>query len=156
MADWVLELPRPPRLVYTTSMKQKPGFTLTEFLVIGAVIALLAVGGTLVLGVERARNRDAKRIADMTNFAAGFAVLYAQKGSYADAAVGCTKVNDPARRCSLPVLTGLEDELNDPSRFAYRVSRVPDAENFGISFRLERAYGTLTAGTHTLSKGGIR
>lgn len=142
--------------MYTINMKQKRGFTLTEFLIIGAIIALIAVGGSLLLGIERSRNRDAKRIADMSNIAAGFAVLYAQKGSYIDAAVGCSKVNDAVRRCSLPVLTGLEGELRDPGRFSYRVTRVPDAEDFGITFQLERAYGSLAAGNHVLSKDGIK
>lgn len=137
-------------------MKQKPGFTLTEFLIIGAIIALLAVGGTLLLGMERARARDAKRIADITNYAAGFAVLYAQQASYADAAAKCPTRNMVATSCGLPALTTLENNLKDPGRYSYRVSRVPDAENFGLTFHLERAYGGLTAGDHTLSKDGIK
>ncbi len=137
-------------------MKQRPAFTLTEFLITGAVVALLAVAGTLFIGIERARNRDAKRIADMTNYAAGFAVLYAQKASYADAAKQCGKKGMVATTCALPTLTGLEDELQDPGRYTYIVSRVPDAENYGIQFYLERAYGSLAAGPHTLSKDGIQ
>lgn len=137
-------------------MKQKPGFTLTEFLIIGAIIALLAVGGTMLIGIERARNRDARRIADITNFAAGFAVLYAQDASYAAAAEGCSKVGDLASTCSLPTLTSMESQLKDPGSFTYTVSHVPDAEDFGISFRLERSYGQYGAGVHQLTRSGIK
>jgi prepilin-type N-terminal cleavage/methylation domain-containing protein len=137
-------------------MKTKPGFTLTEFLITGAIIALLAVAGTMLLGIERARLRDAKRIADMTHFAAGFAVLYAAKASYVEAAAGCGKKGVLASTCALPTLTGLEDELIDPGNYSYRLSRVPDAEDFGIMFHLERTYGTLAAGNHVLTKEGIK
>ncbi len=137
-------------------MKQRPGLTLTEFLITAAIVALLAAGGTMFIGIERARNRDAKRLADMTNYAAGFAVLYAQKASYADAAKACGQKGMVTTTCGLPTLTGLEDELRDPGRFSYQLSRVPDAENFGIRFQLEREYGTLAAGTHVLTKDGIQ
>jgi len=137
------------------TMKQK-GFTLTETLIIGAIIALLAAIGVGLLSIERARIRDAKRITDMTHFAAAFAILYAQKASYASAAVGCPQRGSLADTCTLPTVTGFANNLKDPSKYSYRVTRVPDAEDFGISFRLERSYGTLTAGPHTLSKQGLR
>jgi type II secretory pathway pseudopilin PulG len=136
-------------------MKHK-GFTLTETLIVGSVFGLFVLAGTLLLTTERARTRDAKRIADMTRISAGFALLYGQKASYSDAAVGCPTVGAPAATCTLTnVVTGL-DAVKDPGRFAYTVSRVPDKDDFTITFRLERAYGTLPAGQHTLSKSGIR
>jgi len=142
--------------MYTNDMKQKPGFSLTEFLIIGAIVALLAVAGTLMIGIERSRNRDAKRIADMTNFAAGFAILYAQDASYAAAAEGCATVGVLATTCKLPTLTGMESQLKDPGSYSYQVTKVPDAEDFGISFRLERPYAQYAAGTHLLTRSGIK
>lgn len=136
--------------------RSRLGFTLTETLIVGALFGLLAIISTFLLSAERARTRDAKRIADMTRLASGFAALYTKNASYADAAAGCPKVGLSAARCRLTdVVSGL-DAIRDPGRFSYTVSRVPDQEDFGIRFRLERRYGTLAAGVHTLSKNGIR
>lgn len=141
-------------LWYTFTMKQK-GFSLTETLIVGAVFGLVLVIGTFLLGAERARTRDAKRVADMTRLSGGFAVLYAAKASYIDAATGCAHVNDLANLCTLPSV-GVNEAVRDPGQYSYRVARVPDRDDFGISFRLERPYGDLPAGVHTLSKNGIR
>lgn len=136
-------------------MKRK-GFTLTETLIIGTLFGLFVLAGTFVLGAERARTRDAKRIADMTRLGAGFALLFGQKATYADAAVGCPTVNSDAARCSLnDVVNGL-DTIRDPGKFSYTVLRVPDREDFAIQFRLERNYSTLKAGNHVLSKSGVQ
>lgn len=134
----------------------KRGFTLTETLIVGALFGIVIIVGTLLLSMERARTRDAQRLADMTRLASGFALLYAEKASYADAATGCAKIGVAANTCTLTdVLPGL-DGLKDPGRFDYTVSKVPDRDNFGIRFRLERRYGTLAAGAHTLTKNGIQ
>lgn len=136
-------------------MKRK-AFTLTETLIIGALFGAVIIAGTLLLSVERARTRDAKRITDMVRLAAGFSLLYSQKASYADAASGCSTVGANPAACSLgDVVSGL-GQLHDPGRFAYTVSRVPDRDDFGVAFRLERSYGSLAAGPHVLSKTGIR
>lgn len=135
---------------------QRRGFSLTEILITGALFGLVLVITTLLLSMERARTRDAERLTDMTRLSSGFALLYAQKASYADAAAGCPTVGANANTCALTdVLPGL-DTLKDPGRFSYTVSQVPDRDDFGIRFRLERNHGQLTAGSHTLSKNGIR
>lgn len=135
---------------------QRPGFTLTETLIVGALFGAIVIASTLLLSAERARTRDAKRVADMVRLAAGFSLLYSQKASFADAAVGCSAVNTNPNTCSLgDVVNGLGD-IHDPGRFTYTVSRVPDKDDFGITFQLERKYGGLNAGKHVLSKSGIR
>lgn len=143
------------KVIIPGSMKQKPAFTLTETLIIGALFGVVIIVGSLLLSAERARTRDAKRVADMIRLSAGFALLYSQKASYAAAAAGCPTVGADPTRCSLnQVVVGL-GQIKDPGRFHYTISRVPDATDFGVTFRLERTYGTLLAGTHTLSKSGI-
>lgn len=135
---------------------QRRGFTLTETLITGALFGILLVVATMLLSMERARTRDAQRLGDMTRIASGFALLYAQKASYVDAANGCSKVGDNAATCTLnQVVPGLSD-IKDPGRFSYTVSKVPDREDFGIRFRLERRYGSFAAGVHTLTKNGIQ
>ncbi len=136
-------------------MKTK-GFTLTETLITGALVGVLIIVGTLLLSMERARTRDAQRLTDMTRLASGFALLYSQKASYADAATGCAAVGVSAAACTLTdTLAGL-DGLKDPGRFTYTVSKVPDRDDFGVRFQLERRYGALGAGRHTLTKNGIQ
>ena len=131
-------------------------FTLTETLILGALISVLVLVGVLLLSNERARTRDAKRIADMTRLAGGFALLYAQQASYIDAAAGCPKVGDLASRCTLTtVMKGL-DQIADPGRWQYTVVQVPNKDTFSISFRLEKSYGNLKSGLHTLTPAGIR
>lgn len=134
-------------------MKRR-GFTLTETLIISALFGLVLVIGSLLIANERAHTRDMKRLADMNLLAGGFAVMYTDKASYADAAVGCSKVGDQADKCSLPTMTKLEP-VQDPGSYKYLVTRVPDKDSFGVSFRLERSYNNLTAGTHILSPSGI-
>ena len=135
-------------------MKQK-GFTLTETLIIGALFGVFVLAGTLMLSSERARTRDTKRIADMTRLAAGFALLYSQKGSYVDAAAGCPRVNSNPAACSLTSVIGALDAIKDPGRYHYTIYKVPDQDDFAVKFTLEKSYGSLLAGTHYLNRDGI-
>lgn len=136
-------------------MKRK-AFTLTETLIIGALFGVFVLAGTLILSAERARTRDMKRVADMTRLSAGFALLYSQKASYADAAAGCGSVGSDVRTCGLTDVMSSIDVIKDPGKFHYTIAKVPDANDFAVSFRLERSYGTLKSGTHFLTKGGIQ
>jgi putative endonuclease len=136
--------------------KSGAGFTLTETLLIGALFGVLILAGTMVLGAERGRTRDMKLIVDMTRLSAGFALLYSQKATYADAAAGCPAVGALATACTLTDVLSSLNGITDPGRYTYSVVRVPDRDDFGIKFRLERTYGTLKAGEHILSKTGIR
>lgn len=134
----------------------RPAFTFPETLVVGALFALFVLAGTLALSIERARTRDAVRIADMTRVAAAFAILHAQQASYASAAEGCSAVGDLVSACTLDTgVVGL-GSLKDPSKYTYTVTRVPDRDDFAVSFHLERRYGSLAAGTHSLTKAGIQ
>lgn len=135
---------------------QKPGFTFSETLIVGALFALFILAGTLVLSMERSRTRDAIRIADMTRVAAAFAVMHAQQASYAAAATGCDQVGDQVADCAfIDVVNGL-GQLKDPGRFSYTVATVPDRDGYAIAFKLERGYGILKSGSHTLTQNGIQ
>lgn len=135
---------------------QRRGFTFVETLITGAVFALLILIGTLLLSIERTRTRDAIRVGHMTRVAGSFALLYAKEASYAAAAEGCNKVGTSVDTCTFPEIVTALTDLSDPGRFAYRVTRVPDTEDFAVEFRLERAYGSFPAGRHVLTKRGIQ
>jgi len=133
----------------------RQGFTLPETLITGALFGLAILVSSLLLSSERARTRDAERIADMTRLASGFALLYAQDASYSSAAAGCANIGSLASACSLNSVIGDTGTLRDPGRFRYTVSQVPDRNDFGIAFHLERRYGQLLPGSHTLTKTGV-
>ncbi len=134
----------------------RKAFTLTETLITGALFGLSILVSTLLLGTERARTRDAIRIADMTRVASGFALLYSQQATYVPAASGCSQVGRLVSTCTLTTPIGTISDVRDPGRFAYSISRVPDRDDFGVRFTLERRYGTLSAGAHQLTKDGIQ
>lgn len=144
-------------LVPGNNMKtNKQGLSLIELIIIIGILGLLVVIGVVLLGNERARARDSQRIADMTRAQAAFQLLYFEKGSYQEAAQGCGQVGVSVNDCGLSrYLSGL-GTLKDPSRFSYTISQVPDEDNYGVQFTLERQYGTLTSGKHTLTKVGIQ
>lgn len=135
---------------------QNHGFTLTETLITGALFGLAIVVSTLLLSTERARTRDAIRLADMTRVASGFALLFSQQASYAPAAAGCGQIGSAVSSCSITTPLGSVADLRDPSRGAYTIARVPDRDDFGVSFQLERRYGNFAAGQHVLTKAGIQ
>lgn len=125
-------------------------------LLAGLGLAVIIAIFTLFLLNERARTRDAERITDVTRLAAGFALLYNQKASFLDAAVGCPTVGSLASACTLQnIIPGIGD-IKDPGSFSYIVSKVPDRDDFAIQFRLEKKYGTLLPGFHLLTRAGIQ
>ncbi len=132
------------------------GFTLTETLITGALFGIVILVSTLLLSNERARTRDARRVADMTRAASGFALLFASEASYAPAAVGCPTVGSQLNTCTLTSVLGPLATLHDPGKFSYTISMVPTRENFGVSFHLEHRYENWAAGVHVLTKAGIQ
>jgi hypothetical protein len=134
----------------------RPGFTFAETLITSAFFALLILVGTLLLSVERMRTRDAIRIGHMTRVAGSFAQLYAEEASYISAATGCSKIGQRVDTCTFPGNVASVAEVADPGKFSYRVTRVPDGENFAVEFFLERGYGSYAAGKHLLTKRGIQ
>jgi hypothetical protein len=136
--------------------KDNTGFKIVEGLVVvGLILALVAVGLAL-LNNERAQVRDAHRLADMILIASAFDVMHNETNSYADAARGCSEVRQLVSQCELTTYLGPVQGIVDPGGHEYIVTKVPTAKSYEITFTLERAYGSLSAGNHTLSELGIR
>jgi prepilin-type N-terminal cleavage/methylation domain-containing protein len=136
--------------------KNNKGFTLVELLVVLSIFIVVTLLYTLLLTNERARTRDARRMADMVRLETSFELLFNEKNSYAEAAVGCGEEGSPASNCSLTEYWPAIAQLEDPGSFEYLVTIVPEEKNYEVSFRLERDYDRLAAGRHTVSPEGIK
>ncbi|MBI4092876.1 MAG: hypothetical protein HY420_03045 [Candidatus Kerfeldbacteria bacterium] len=132
------------------------GLGLISTLLILTVVAAFLAGVGLLLSQERARVRDARRIADMVRVQFAFETLFREKASYSEAASGCGQVEVLVSTCALTTYLPQVQNLKDPGRYAYRVAKVPDERDYAISFVLERAYESLAKGKHVLSKDGVR
>ena len=62
--------------------KNKAGFTLIELLVVIAIIGLLASVVLLALNSARSKSRDAKRLADIRQFASAMELYFNDNNSY--------------------------------------------------------------------------
>lgn len=132
------------------------GFSLKELIIFTALLLAVMVLGVVLLRGERARVRDAKRIADMTQIRYGFEILFNRENSYAQAAQGCSEAGVLVSSCSLSEFLPNISKIKDPGKYSYKVTKVPDEENFEVTFYLEKDYDSLLAGKHTLSSAGIR
>lgn len=117
-------------------------------------VALAAFG--LVLSQERARVRDARRVADMVRVQFAFETLFREKGSYAEAAAGCGQAGQPVSSCNLAGYYSQIGSLRDPGKGAYQIEQVPDDNNYVVSFTLERGYDALVPGRHVVTRSGIQ
>ena len=132
------------------------GFSLKELIIFTALLLGVVVFAVALLNGERARVRDARRMADMAQARYGFEILFNQKNSYADAALGCGEEGMLVSACALGEYLPNISQIKDPGKYAYKVTKVPDEENFEVTFYLEKGYDNLASGRHTLSAVGIR
>jgi len=130
---------------------------LITVLIFVAVFGILIGGGFLLLNEERAKIRDAKRLADIVRIQAAFEFLYNDTASYALAAQsGCSRENSLVSQCNLKRYLPSISQFGDPGENNYVVSQVPTGDSYEITFYLEKSYYNLRAGKHTLSPQGIK
>jgi hypothetical protein len=128
-----------------------------SIVVASLVVIVVLYFGVRLVGQERAKARDAQRVADMTRLQVGFLLLFNRTSSYAEAATnGCSTVNAPVRTCNLSQDLPSIASYRDPRGGDYRVTKVPDATTYQVSFMLEQGTTGLAKGAHVLTPAGIK
>ncbi len=120
-----------------------------------AVLVFFFLLGTAAwsYGQENKMARDATRLADIRQIQAAFELIYRDNKSYQSAA--CQK-DDLVSLCQLAEHLPQIAQIGDPGKSHYLVNETPGETGYSISFSLEKSYGELSAGLHTLSEDGIK
>ena len=145
--------------------KNEKGFTLIELLVVIAIIGLLASVVLLALNSARAKSRDAKRLADVRQFASAVELFFNDRNSYPTqtaAGIFSNNINSlltPTYIGLMPTSPSPADGTcssgqNDYVYYAPGASNV--ANSYSLGFCLGAATGGYAAGAHSLTQAGIQ
>ncbi len=113
------------------SKKSTRGFTLIELLVVIAIIGILASIVLVSLNGARAKGRDAKRVADLQQFARAAAL--STNADTSTAFAGCDAGGDLASTCTDPAFGGGADPLGGTACAAAYTAPVSGSCNYAVS-----------------------
>lgn len=140
--------------VYVTTVA---GFTLIELLVVISIIGLLASVVLLSLNSARARSRDARRVADISQLRSALELYLNDNGTVPSAAAGLNALS-PSYMSSVPTPPRPQDApaagCGTASASAYTYT--PTATGYTITFCLGNTAGQYGAGYRILSPAGVQ
>ena len=135
----------------------KKGVSLLAVLILVVVFGLIIGGGFVLINIEKAKTRDARRLSDITRIQAAFEFLYNDTADYSLAAQGgCNEVGALVSTCNLKQYLPSIGQFADPGKYKYVISKVPADDGYAVTFTLEKSYYNLLAGKHTLTQNGIK
>ncbi|MDP3964764.1 MAG: hypothetical protein Q8Q20_03885 [bacterium] len=133
------------------------GFQTTRIIAGVAIILAVSLWWWWAIGQEQAQTRDIQRTHDALIIQTAFEQLFQHDRSYLGAAEGgCEEIGVSVRRCRLRDYFRDINQLADPGKYDYIMSVVPTKTEYEVTFQLERGYGDLKAGQHTISPEGIQ
>lgn len=149
---------------------KEKGFTLIELLVVIGIIVILSTFVMASISSARIKGRDARRLADikaiqtaLENFFDSCVLGYPNNPSGLSLTVSSPAWGDGAANCGgntalmstfLPQTPVNVSPANGTPDYAYR--SINGRANYQITFGLEMPSGSLSAGTHTASGGGVQ
>ncbi len=132
--------------------QNQKGFTLIELLVVIAIIGLLASVVLLALNSARAKARDAKRLAEARNIGAAEELFF--DGGVPN--VYATTSGSLTASGYIPVWPTYPTPADGATCSATNYGLTATSGGYAVTFCLGNATGGLSAGTHSITQGGIQ
>ncbi|OJI07839.1 hypothetical protein BK004_00110 [bacterium CG10_46_32] len=153
------------------------GFTLIELLVVIAIIGLLSTLAVVALNNARAKGRDAKRVADVKTIQTALELYFADKNTYPVVASGLVLGGTGATTLSqtgnfsdtisgttymgkvplnpTPAAAACASYTYRSTDNAFAACTSGSCKSYDIEFCLEDITGSLAAGKHSATPGGV-
>lgn len=148
------------------------GITVIQWLIFAGILGIVFAASIWLVGISRAKTRDAVRLADIKQIQAGLELFYQQHNNYplsgeegaplGFASSKCLDEQGFGASCSagaylsyIPQAPSPADKQCSAADNMYRYFS-EDGNNYLITFCLGRAVGTLPAGLRQASFAGIR
>ncbi|MFA6533811.1 MAG: type II secretion system protein [Patescibacteria group bacterium] len=148
-------------------MNKQKGFTLVELLVVIAVIGLLAVLAVASLNSGHKKERDSRRLDQVSQIKAGLEMYFQKNNAYplateaivlgqeSYACLGQKGFTTVAACGEKPYLDLVPAAPTPPSDSAYYYGS-SDGSSYSVGFNLETGLNNLNSGAHVLSPEGIQ
>ena len=138
---------------------RQPGFTLIELLVVIAIIGLLSTIAVVALNNARLKSRDAKRIADIKQIQTALDLFYNDANGYPTSVASGGAISNAGvtYMSTVPTNPAPENDGTCSAANAYTYAPVGDFPytSYTLSYCLGAQTGSVDAGIHTASPGGI-